>query len=62
MFHSDSLGKEIIDILIKKASEGVEVRFTFDTMGSFTLSGSDIKRMKKRMLKCMRSYLLSMDF
>ena len=51
MFHSDSLGKEIIDILIKKASEGIEVRFTFDTMGSFTLSGSDIKRMKKANIK-----------
>lgn len=46
IFRDDRLGCEIIDILIKKVQEGVEVRFMYDAMGSITLSGAAIKRMK----------------
>lgn len=51
MFYLDFLGKEIIDILIKKVSEGIEVCFIFDIMGSFILLGLDIKWMKKVNIK-----------
>jgi cardiolipin synthase A/B len=47
IFRSDRLGKEIIDILIQKASEGVKVRFLFDGVGSLSLQQFDIDRMKK---------------
>ncbi|MBY6037894.1 cardiolipin synthase [Fictibacillus nanhaiensis] len=47
IFRSDRLGKEIIDILIQKASEGVKVRFLFDGIGSLSLQQHDIDRMKK---------------
>ncbi|AQX55622.1 cardiolipin synthase [Priestia flexa] len=46
MIHSDKLGKEIMNLLIEKAKEGVEVRFTFDTVGSISLSGSDVKELR----------------
>ncbi|KGX92699.1 cardiolipin synthetase [Pontibacillus halophilus JSM 076056 = DSM 19796] len=34
----DEIGKEIKDILIRKAQEGVEVRFLYDAVGSWKLS------------------------
>lgn len=47
IFRSDRLGKDIIDLLIKKANEGVKVRFLFDGVGSLSLQQYDIDRMKK---------------
>ncbi|KKI93489.1 cardiolipin synthase [Bacillus sp. SA1-12] len=46
IFRSDRLGKEIMDILIDKAKNGVEVRFIYDAVGSRSLLSKDIKRMK----------------
>ncbi|MGM7723870.1 cardiolipin synthase [Metabacillus sp. Hm71] len=46
IFRSDRLGKEIMDILITKAKNGVEVRFIYDAVGSRSLLSKDIKRMK----------------
>ncbi|PLR75698.1 cardiolipin synthase [Bacillus sp. V3-13] len=51
IFRSDRLGKEIIDILIEKAREGIEVLFIFDAAGSMSLSGEDIARMKSAGIK-----------
>ena len=51
IFRSDRLGKEIIDILIEKANEGVEVLFIFDAAGSLSLSNKEVKRMKKAGIK-----------
>ncbi|TYR79328.1 cardiolipin synthase [Priestia megaterium] len=51
IFRSDPLGKEIMDILIEKAQTGIEVRFTYDTIGSLALSGADIKKLKQRGVK-----------
>lgn len=48
---SDRLGHEIIDILLDKAKEGVEVRLLFDAMGSLSFSASDIARMKTAGIK-----------
>ncbi|MEH7082272.1 cardiolipin synthase [Neobacillus drentensis] len=46
IFRDDRLGNEIIDILIDKVREGVEVRLMYDAVGSITLSNVAIKRMK----------------
>lgn len=47
IFRDDRLGSEIIDILIEKVQEGVEVRLMYDAMGSITLSGAALKKMKE---------------
>ncbi|WP_026568259.1 cardiolipin synthase [Bacillus sp. UNC41MFS5] len=46
IFRDDRLGNEIIDILIDRVQEGVEVRLMYDAVGSITLSSTAIKRMK----------------
>lgn len=46
IFKSDGLGTRIIDELIKKAEEGVEVKFLVDGMGGRNLSRNAKKRMK----------------
>jgi cardiolipin synthase len=38
IFRPDVIGKKILNILMSKAKEGVEVRFLFDAMGSYTLN------------------------
>lgn len=42
----DQLGNRIADVLVKKAREGVEVRFLYDAMGSRLLSRKYIRRLK----------------
>ncbi|MFS0634563.1 cardiolipin synthase [Mesobacillus foraminis] len=51
IFRSDRLGKELIDILIEKANEGIEVLFIFDAAGSRSLCPRDIKAMLKAGIK-----------
>lgn len=43
----DQLGTRIADVLIKKAREGVEVRFLYDDMGSRSLSRRYIRRLEE---------------
>lgn len=43
----DKLGDRIIDALIRKAKQGVQVRFLYDDMGSRKLSRKAIKRMRR---------------
>ena len=38
IFRPDDIGKKLLNILMSKAKEGVEVRFLFDAMGSNTLN------------------------
>lgn len=45
IFSDDSTGKEIADILIKKAREGLEVKVIYDHVGSFSAKGNFFKRM-----------------
>ncbi len=46
IYEQDKIGEELIELLIKKAAEGVEVRFIYDDFGSH------IKRnMRKRMME-----------
>ena len=44
IFRDDRLGREIIDILIDKVQEGIEVRMMYDAMGSITLSSANDKK------------------
>jgi cardiolipin synthase A/B len=46
IFRSDRLGKEIIEILIEKAQQGVEVLFMFDAAGSMKFAAKDLKEMQ----------------
>ncbi|MFB4170121.1 cardiolipin synthase [Virgibacillus sp. JSM 102003] len=43
----DQLGKRIADVLIRKASQGVEVRALYDDMGSRGISKKFLNRMRK---------------
>jgi len=43
---SDDIGQQIKDILIKKASEGVKIRFLFDAVGSWKLSKAYINELR----------------
>ena len=43
----DEIGNKIIDALIKKANEGVEVRFLYDGLGSILTNQKIFKKLKK---------------
>ena len=47
IIEDDPLGREIADILIEKANEGVEVRLIYDDVGSWGLSRHYIGRLRK---------------
>lgn len=51
IFRSDRLGREIIEILIEKAQQGVEVLFIFDAAGSMKIAATDIKAMQDAGIK-----------
>ncbi|WP_072897590.1 cardiolipin synthase [Clostridium fallax] len=46
IFKSDNIGKEIIDLLILKASEGVKVRLIIDKVGSSKMKRKYLKKLK----------------
>ncbi len=46
IYEDDATGNSIADILIKKAKEGVEVRFMYDDFGSYGLGKSFIKKLE----------------
>jgi cardiolipin synthase len=46
IFQNDELGKEIIDLLAKKAKEGVQVRLLVDSVGGRSLNNSLLKPLK----------------
>nr|WP_299202732.1 cardiolipin synthase [uncultured Brumimicrobium sp.] len=47
IFENDTIGNQIVDVLIEKAKEGVEVRFIYDDFGSRSVRGKMVKRMRK---------------
>lgn len=47
VFEPDAIGRSIKDILIRKAKEGVEVRFIYDSVGSWNLSRKFLKEMEE---------------
>ncbi|HLW29710.1 MAG TPA: cardiolipin synthase [Brumimicrobium sp.] len=51
IFEDDTIGNQIVDILIEKAKEGIEVRFIFDDFGSRPVRGKMLKRMREAGVK-----------
>lgn len=47
IIRNDHLGRKIRDLLIKKAQQGVKVRFLYDDMGSRRIGKSYIKKLKE---------------
>lgn len=47
IYRDDDIGRQIRDILIQKASEGVKVRFLIDAVGSYKLPASFLEEMRK---------------
>lgn len=47
IFSADTIGKEIADILIRKAHEGVKVRVIYDHVGSWSIASSFFKHLRK---------------
>ncbi len=47
IFDDDELGRRVADILIRKASEGVEVRLIYDDVGCWKVSDRFFERMKE---------------
>lgn len=45
-FRPDDIGNEIIDLLIQKVKEGLEVRVIYDAVGSVSITGEAISRME----------------
>ncbi len=51
IFLDDELGNHFVELLKRKAEEGVEVRFIYDTVGSLALSRKSIQSMKRSGVK-----------
>lgn len=47
IFKSDNIGMEIMDILIEKVKEGVQVRMVLDRLGTLSLKKKDINRLRR---------------
>ncbi|HEY5969548.1 MAG TPA: phospholipase D-like domain-containing protein, partial [Chitinophagaceae bacterium] len=47
IFEQDEIGKQILELLIQKANEGVKVRFIYDDFGSPTIKKKTEERMRK---------------
>ena len=47
IYEEDEIGSAIIELLIKKANEGVEVRFIYDDFGSPAIKKKVVKRMRE---------------
>ncbi|MGV3489663.1 MAG: cardiolipin synthase [Tuberibacillus sp.] len=47
IFRNDDIGKEICELLMKKAQSGVEVRLLLDALGAFTFSRKARKQLRK---------------
>lgn len=47
IFKSDNIGMEIMDILIEKVKNGVQVRMVLDRLGTLSLKKKDIRRLRK---------------
>ncbi len=47
IFNKDEIGKRIMDLLVKKANEGVKVRFLYDSFGCFLTSRKFLRQLNK---------------
>lgn len=46
IFQDDTIGNALVDLLIKKAKEGIKVRFIYDDFGSRSIRGKCIPKLK----------------
>lgn len=51
IFKDDNIGKEIVDILVQKSQEGVEVRLLYDAVGGRNFSKNSIDLLKENGVK-----------
>ena len=51
IFKEDKIGSEILDVLVAKAQEGVEVRLLFDAVGSRSITDKTILKLKRAGIK-----------
>jgi cardiolipin synthase len=56
IFDDDVIGRQIKDVLIKKAQEGVQVRFIYDDFGSRSIRKRLVPEMEKAGVKCAPFY------
>lgn len=56
IFEDDNIGVQIIDLLLKKVSEGVEVRFIYDDFGSRSIRKKQVKRLREGGVKVFPFY------
>ncbi len=56
IFEDDNIGQQIKEVLIQKASEGVEVRFIYDDFGSRSIRKKLVPELEKAGVKCAPFY------
>jgi cardiolipin synthase len=47
IFRADTVGQELLDLLTRKAREGIEVRLLYDSLGAFFLGRGAVRKLKK---------------
>ena len=62
IYEAGNIGNEIGDLLIKKAKEGVKVRFIYDGFGSRKISKSLVKRMRNQGVEAFPFYEIKFPF
>lgn len=60
IFEDDNIGTQIINLLIKKVSEGVEVKFIYDDFGSRSIRKKQVKILKEGGVKIFPFYKIKL--
>jgi len=60
IFEDDNIGNEIIELLIKKKAEGLEVRFIYDDFGSRSIRRKQVKRLRDAGVKIFPFYKIKL--
>ena len=60
IFEDDHIGNEIVNILIKKANEGVKVRFIYDDFGSRSIRKKLVKKLKDSKIEVFPFYKIKL--
>lgn len=59
IYENDNIGKEIADVLISKAKEGVEVRFIYDDFGAKGIRSNIVKQLREAGVKAFPFYKIN---
>ena len=62
IYEGDEIGTQIADILIKKANEGVKVRFIYDDFGSKNIRKTLVRRLKQAGVEAVPFYKIRLLF